>query len=251
MRVTLFLCVCFAVSWGIWAPLVFDGVSEKTSWLLYYGGVVGPAIAAFLCATRESLIRRSFQWRVPVIWYVVAIALPFATRAVALTAVLLLDDRRPLPAFRPLAAIAGITVLVLLLVPFEEIGWRGFLLPLLQRRYSPLASSLVIAVIWALWHVPLAWASVGYQRTPRPWLYMLQFFITIIPISCLMTWLFNRTSESIIIATLFHAAINVADYVLVLPPDLGQAVLFATTALLAAAAIYLISNVSVLVSTSQ
>jgi uncharacterized protein len=187
--------------------------------------------------TRKSLIRRLFQWRFPVTWYLVAIALPFVARAVAVTAVILLDGRRSLPTFRSLTDIAWVTVLVLLLVPFEEIGWRGYVLPLLQRRYSPLASSLLVAVIWALWHLPLAWAPVGYQQTSRPWLYMLQFFITIIPISCLMTWLFNRTAESIVIATLFHAAVNVADYVLILPSDLGQTVLFATTGLLAIAAV--------------
>lgn len=231
--------MCFAVSWSIWSPLFVDGVSRETSWLLYFAGVVGPAAAAFFCATsgsavtRESLIRRLFQWRVPMLWYLVAIVFPFAARAVALIGVVLVDDGRSLPAFRPLAEIARVTVLVLLLVPFEEIGWRGYLLPLLQRRYSPLASSLMIAVIWTLWHLPLAWASVGYQRSPRPWLSMLQFFITIIPISCLMTWLFNRTAESLVIATLFHAAINVADYVVILPSDQGQAVLFATTSLLA------------------
>ena len=73
--------------------------------------------------------------------------------------------------------------------------------------------------------LPLAWANVGYQRTENPWSYMAFFFVTILPVSCLATWIFNRTRESVLLVSLFHIAINLADFVLVLPAKTGQAVL--------------------------
>ena len=119
---------------------------------------------------------------------------------------------------------------MLLLVPFEEIGWRGYALPQLERRFSPLIASLIVAGIWALWHLPLAWATVGYQRSDEPWRYMAWFTLTIVPISCVMTWLFHRAGESVIVVSLLHAAINLADFVLVLPSRSGEMALLATSA---------------------
>lgn len=195
------------------------------AWLLYYAGVVGPTIAAIACGGAAP-VRRLFRWRVSLVWYVVAILLPFALRAVVVAAVV--DE--PLR-FRPLETIARLVALMIVLVPFEEIGWRGYALPVLQQRWSPLASSVIVGVIWALWHLPLAWACVGYQQSGEPWSYMARFLVTILPLSCLMTWLFNRSGESVLIASLFHIAVNTADIVLVLPARTGELVLYGTTIL--------------------
>ena len=158
---TRFLVIAFGISWLLWSPLV---LGSSHSWTLYYAGVIGPAAAAFLCAPREELLRRITHWRVPMRWYAVAILLPFAIRAVAAIGTSI--------EFRPAEEIARVALLMLLLVPFEEIGWRGFALPRLERRFPPFVASLIVAGIWALWHLPLAWATVGYQRSDEPWRYM-------------------------------------------------------------------------------
>jgi membrane protease YdiL (CAAX protease family) len=170
------------------------------------------------------LVRRLLRWKVHPGWYAVAIFLPFAVRGLAVVAIapgtLLL---------RPAESIAQIVVLMVLLVPLEEIGWRGYALPVLQRQYSPIASSMILGGIWGLWHLPLAWSCVGYQQSSNPWTYMVWFLATIIPVSCLVTWLFNRTGESVLLASLFHISINTADFGLVLPQRTGNSVLFGTT----------------------
>ena len=58
---------------------------------------------------------------------------------------------------------------------------------------------------------------------------MVWFLASIIPLSCLMTWLFNRTGESVLLASLFHISVNVADFGLVLPSRTGNLVLLGTT----------------------
>lgn len=228
-----FLIIAFAISWGIWTPLVLGaaGLSPTVAWAIYYAGVIGPAAAAFVCAalgspvTPVALFLRLTRWKVSFAWYAAAVLLPFAIRGVAIATVALLTDASWRVAVRPAEAIGRIVVLMILLVPFEEIGWRGYVLPLLQRQHTPLASSIILGGIWALWHLPLAWASVGYQRSHEPWRYMAYFAATIIPISCLITWLFNRTGESVLLVSLLHAAINVADFVLVLPSRIGEPIL--------------------------
>lgn len=226
-----FVALALAISWALWAPLLFGSKSR----ILYYSGVIGPAAAALLCAfvgspvTPAALARRLTRWKVPLAWYAAAIVLPFAIRGIAVATVALFGGvARPL-VFRPAETIATTTLLMLLLVPFEEIGWRGYALPLLQRRHSPLASSVILAGIWGLWHAPLAWASIGYQRTSEPWRYMAYFVVTLIPVSCLATWLFNRTGESVPLVSAFHVAVNIADVVLVLPSRSGETILLVTT----------------------
>lgn len=155
----------------------------------------------------------------------------FGIRGVAVAIVALSSDGSWSIVPRHVESVFVVTVLMLLLVPCEEIGWRGYALPLLQRRYNPLIASLVLGLIWAAWHLPLAWSSIGYQRTDEPWRYMAYFTVTILPISCLSTWLFNRSGESVVLVSIFHVAVNLADFVLVLPTEVGEAVLVVTTIL--------------------
>jgi len=220
-----FTIIAFAISWGIWLPLLIgSALPSHTALALYYAGVIGPTAAAFLCAGGTPLLKRITRWRVPAVWYATAITLPFVIRAFAVAAEV--GSRIEL---RPIESIARTTALMVLLVPFEEIGWRGYLLPIMQRRYSPLAASLVVGVIWALWHGPLAWAGVGFQQSEQPWHYMLWFTASILPISCLATWIFNGSGESVPVVTLFHIAVNLADFVVVLPGASGESVLLSSS----------------------
>lgn len=169
------------------------------------------------------------RWNVHPLWYATAVLLPFVVRGCAVGAVLLVTDQSWPVVFRPAAAIALTTLLMFLLVPFEEIGWRGYALPVLQRRYRPLTASLILGVIWAVWHLPLAWAVVGYQQSDEPWRYMTRFLITILPLSCLATWFFNGSGESVPLVSLFHIAVNMADFLLVLPSQAGETLLLVTS----------------------
>jgi membrane protease YdiL (CAAX protease family) len=239
--VASFVFIAFAISWGIWIPLLFRSaaLTESVGWAIYYAGVIGPAAAAFVCAalgspvTPATLFRRLTRWRVSLAWYGAALMLPFVIRGVALGAVAFFDDAASRLISRPPEAIGRIVILMIFLVPFEEVGWRGYLLPLLQRKHTALWSSIIVGAIWALWHLPLAWASVGYQRTDEPWRYMALFFVSIIPLSCLITWLFNRTGESLLLVSLLHVTINLADFVLILPARTGESILLLSSLLTA------------------
>jgi len=89
----------------------------------------------------------------------------------------------------------------------EEPGWRGFLLPRLQDRFSPLVASLLIWFPWALWHAPLDFT--GYAG-PTFAAYLRTRVFILIPLSIIMTWVYNRSGKTILSAALFHSAFNVA-----------------------------------------
>ena len=235
--VIAFATLAFAISWAIWLPLIIGPCTtwDARSWFIYYAGVIGPTIAAFICgaagapASPRLLVRRLVHWKVHPGWYAIALLLPIAVRVLAFAIVTAFQNDPGAIAFRPVDSIARIAVLMVVLVPLEEIGWRGYALPVLQRRYSPLLASLIVGGIWGLWHLPLAWACGGFQESSDPLTYMAWFLASIIPLSCLMTWLFNRTGESVLLASLFHISVNIADFGLVLPSRTGNLVLLGTT----------------------
>jgi membrane protease YdiL (CAAX protease family) len=87
----------------------------------------------------------------------------------------------------------------------EETGWRGFALPRLQTRTSPLIAALVIAFFWVPWHF-FAWQAEGKPvLTMEFWIYM---WIGHILLSVLIVWMFNRAKGSILVAGIAHAAMN-------------------------------------------
>lgn len=57
----------------------------------------------------------------------------------------------------------GVLLIIFAVVLGEETGWRGYALPQLQRRFSPLASSLILALVWFGWHLPQFWVIATYR----------------------------------------------------------------------------------------
>jgi membrane protease YdiL (CAAX protease family) len=102
---------------------------------------------------------------------------------------------------------------VFFLGPFpEEFGWRGYVLDRLQSRWSALKSSLILGVIWASWHWPLFFIKGTYQYNERPWtVWFWTFMIGIIPLTVVMTWIFNNTYRSTLAIILFHFMVVFTD----------------------------------------
>ena len=85
----------------------------------------------------------------------------------------------------------------------EEPGWRGFALPRMLGRWSPLAASLVLGVIWFAWHLPLLIQDLG--GTQRP---LVPYVIVVLSLSVICTWLWSATGRSVFIVIVFHSAVN-------------------------------------------
>lgn len=105
---------------------------------------------------------------------------------------------------------------------FEEPGWRGFLLPRLQERFSPLVASVFVWLAWAVWHAPLDFSG-GIGSNMALWIKVrvIYFF----PITVLLTWLYNRSGGLLSVA-LFHAAMNVFPFLLPYSPPMLSLIFF-------------------------
>jgi len=185
-------------------PLPFEPVLIFASWT--------PNLAAFIVIgliLREKggirhLISGWSKWRVGLQWYFIALS-PLFIAFLAAGIHRLLGGNTVEPT-QPL----GQTLLVSLVLSTitgamgEELGWRGFLLPRLQAKYNALASSLIVGVIWALWHLPL-WTIEGqvWEATPY-W----AFALGAISSSVFFTFVLNNTDGSLLMASLIHLAMN-------------------------------------------
>jgi len=85
----------------------------------------------------------------------------------------------------------------------EELGWRGFALPRLQRNFSPIKAAFILATVHLLWHLPTYWLGQGMHSVP--FLFVLAF---VFPWTFIFNWLYNKSGGSLIFAVGFHAISN-------------------------------------------
>jgi uncharacterized protein len=184
-------------------------------------GVLMVAVAALVCARREDgsvrpLLRQVVHWRVPTRWYAAALGLPFLALGGALLLASLLGTEGTRPEGPGLSLLLLLPLYVLFFGGPEELGWRGYALPRLQRHASALVASLVLACIWMLWHAPLFFLAdvPGFSELP-----VLPYLTVGVASSVVYTWLYNSSGGSILLAMLLHAAKNLSLAWLVLTAD--------------------------------
>jgi len=146
-------------------------------------------------------------------WYVVALGLPAALALLAASLSAWLGS-----AVLQFGRLSAIDFVLVVLVVGEELGWRGYGLPRLLERFSPLAAGLILGVIWWLWHLPTFFIA----GTPQFRQSVVAFLIMTTAYSILMTWTFLRTRGSVLIATLFHGAINISQGLFLAGTDPGS-----------------------------
>jgi membrane protease YdiL (CAAX protease family) len=180
--------------------------------------VFGPSIAGVIIialtrgkAGMRELGQRALRWRVGFTWWGVALLFTGLIILVSIPINLALGGNLPSFAFfRQEWYLAPVFfALTLLGGPLgEEFGWRGFALPNLQAKYGAVATSLIIGVVWALWHLPLFFqpgslhAQIGLSRLPL-------FILGEIVLATIMTWVYNNTSSSLLVGgIILHNADN-------------------------------------------
>ena len=212
----VFTLVTFSFTWLALAPAVLSAYGffdlPVPSTVLITMATLGPFLGGISAAAYEAgpagvraLFSRVARWRVGIAWYVLVLVGP----ALVMLAAFLLWRSLGGPALSAPPANAWMTIpvlLVVLLIPalFEETGWRGFALPILQRRYGALAASVALGITWAAWHAPI-WLipEAGLNSLPFS-----IFAVFTVSLSILFTWLFNNSDGSVLLPALAHAAIN-------------------------------------------
>jgi len=217
-----FFIMAYAFSWIIAIPYVLSlwGILKGNYLPLYIFRTAGPTMAAIIMIgisegktglrlLRQRLQDRRHSWQ----WYLaILMGIP------ALMLVGIIVQRGTLTSVQGVTARILVSYAVNFVLVFfgvalpEEIGWRGFAFPRMQPRYGPLGSTLLLGVLWVFWHLlyfltPSHGGGPGTSFTS----YLTNlgyFFLMVMAIAIIMTWIFNHTRGSIFIANLVHASID-------------------------------------------
>lgn len=218
-----YFIITYTISWTIWSPVVASAqgwVNWNVPYALYYFGSFGPMLSALIItaltegrAGIRNLIGRVFKGRVEFRYYAFAVLVPIGLFVLAFlldrlvtggwSDLSLLGKADYLPYLGPLGVL-GLWLLTYGLG--EETGWRGFALPHLQKNRSAASATLILALLWATWHLPAFFFRDTYVELGIfgfPMFAFMMIFSTMV-----FTWLYNSTQGSVFIVIVFHAVFN-------------------------------------------
>lgn len=211
-----YFVLAFAFTWALWVPAALEarGLLSPLPVPATFLGAFGPLVAAVVVTVQESgraglrsLLGRVVRWRVAPIWYGVAILGPLVLTLGAIALHVVLGGQPPSLGLLigALPTLVFLTIYMMITVALgEEVGWRGYALPALQARYGALVSSVILGVLWTLWHLPVFFnPDTLYSNLP-----FLLFLAYTVPFAVLITWVFNSAGGSVLMAMFFHAVMN-------------------------------------------
>lgn len=223
--VPAFFLLTLALTWGLWIPAAFQPDDSPLQVVFGLLGAWAPAIVAIIISILEgvgalrTLLRRLTIWRVSVLWYGFALVWPVVISLLTTGTSVLLgqlppDFRNPpvLTAYPAPPEVLQAGFLVLLPMAFltqlfgsslgEELGWRGFALPRLQAKNSPLYASILLGLFWGAWHLPRIWAP----GEALPALEAADLIVGLVFNAIVYTWIFNNTRGSLLPVLLLHTS---------------------------------------------
>ena len=227
-----YFVLAFAGAWILQIPLLLaQNGFGFLPWTLPTGlftipaVIVGPFLAALVVAAvadgragLQQVLRAYTRWHLGLRWYVLALlfwpGLLFGVTVLALHV-------RPPDLFRQLAPLLvtvflpGLLEILVVAQLWEEVGWRGFALQRLQRRFGPLLGTVILGTLWGCWHLPAFFYAGGVTEGARMAFTLpgfIQFFsgelINFVLLSLMFTWVYNTTRGSLPVIILFHTVMD-------------------------------------------
>ncbi len=212
-----FFVFTFVASWVLWVPVIVLRPAMEIAMPIVLLGAFAPTLVAIVLTRRygdreerSDFWRRCFDFkRISGKWWAVII---LTSPMIAFVAGLLdkaLGGPELFLDLQTLTDPVGLTGFILLMIlggPLaEELGWRGYALGRLQAKRTALNASLLLGVVWVVWHFPLflmegtSQAALGFG-TAQFWLWSIQ----VMALSVIFTWVYNNTARSTLSAVLLH-----------------------------------------------
>lgn len=182
--------------------------------VLFYAANFGPSLTAILVMLWEKRLKgmrhwfshclsRNFRWE----FLASVFLLPLGVVALATLINLGIGGKviqSPASGHVPLVLLNFVLIFLIGGPLAEEFGWRGYAQPVLQKIYDWRIVSLLLGIVWGIWHIPLFLIAQTAQSSIPFWL----FGISTVALSVISGWIFNRSKESLIPVMIFHTAVN-------------------------------------------
>lgn len=236
-RPVFFYTASTATAWGFWSIAAYlshqTPARESYIWIqsaLGFAGLVSPMVVAFYFIFRDpelraDLLGRFFNFRdIRPVWLWLACLLMLASILLAQAVSLLFGYSASQFAlaghFSFSSGVFPVWFMLLIAPLIEELAWHTYGTDCLRARFNLFTTSMIFAVFWGLWHLPLAFIKDYYQSNlvETGWLYALNFPLSLIPFVLLMNWLYYKAERNVLVAVVFHTTAGYFNEILATDP---------------------------------
>ena len=216
------------VLWFTGAYVSFQEDISSLAYLLLLPGLMAPFLisVAIIWRSKNAALKKDFVNRIidprrirPEMLPVFIFIMPLSVLASILISLLFGESIAQFQLSEGFSFSSGfipVLLLLLLAATFEELGWRGYAFDSLQSRYNTLTASIIFGVLWSLWHLPLVFVKGSYQYEifqQNIW-FGVNFFVSIIPMGVIISWICLKNRKSVLAAIGFHFIINMSQEML-------------------------------------
>ncbi|MCX6175684.1 MAG: type II CAAX endopeptidase family protein [Ignavibacteriales bacterium] len=223
-----FFLLTFLFSWLMWLPsiLITYNLITPSQTLITINNVlkwvagIGPSLTAIILVIKfdgkvglKKLFKRVWNIKLGYWYFPIILMLPIILVTAHLINTFFFNNSFPKTGLLEEPWWIPVLFVIFFIYQFsEELGWRGYALDRLQKKWNALYSSLLLGCIWGIWHLPMFLSSgFGQHDNHLPFI---QFLITLVLLSVWITWFQNNTNNSLIPAFVIHAFINLSGDVL-------------------------------------
>lgn len=250
-RPVLFFALTYTFTWAFWIPAIF--IPEDVAFILMFFGLIAPAVVSTLFVMRSGsdLLKQDLRNKLigfyKVKWLNVLLAVLVFAVIVAVSILLSLAFGQPLSQFSFTedfsftgVGIAGALFTILLASIIEEVGWKGYCEDSIGNYMNWFWESMLFGALWSFWHFPLLFIQGTYQAglMVNP-LYVINFFVSGIPLGFVITWVYLVSDRSILACMVFHLFVNFMQEKIAMTPETKC---IETVVITTAAAIIVIAN---------
>ena len=230
-RPVLFFVLAYLFTWMFWIPAVF--VSENIGIILMLIGLIAPAVIStiFVLASDSETLKQDLKNKVfgfyKVKWQNVILAIIVFAAIIVASILLSLLFGQSIEQFAFTedfsftgVGIAGAFITILVASIIEEVGWKGYCEDSIGDYMNWFWESMIFGVLWSLWHLPLLFIPGTYQAglMVNP-LYVVNFFISGVPMGFIITWVYLVSDRSILACMVFHLFVNFMQEKIAMTPE--------------------------------
>lgn len=230
-RPVLFFVLAYLFTWAFWVPAGF--VAENFGAVLMLIGLFAPAVVStvFVLASKSDLLKKDLKIKLiglyKVKWLNVLLAVLQFAGIVACSILLSLLFGQPLSQFLFTedfsftgVGIAGAFLTVTVASIIEEVGWKGYCEDSIGAYMNWFWESMIFGTVWSLWHLPLLFIPGTYQAglMVSP-LYVVNFFVSGIPLGFIITWVYLASDRSILACMIYHLFVNFMQEKIAMTPE--------------------------------
>lgn len=233
----LFYFLATVIPWSFWAMAAYISHSSDYAYpgelasLFAFAGLLAPTLIAFVLVYRNKrlvsdMLQRLINLRAgkPVYWMLTLFLMPASILLAQLVSLLFGYPVAQFEFSESYSFTSGVFPVWFLLIAaplIEELAWHSYGTDCLVNRFSLLKASMLFALFWGVWHIPLSFINDYYHSNllETGWIHSVNFLVSLFPFVIIMNWLYYKTGRSIISAIIFHVTAGYFNEIFATHPD--------------------------------